>query len=160
MAIHHLHTQIDIEASAERVWAVLADFAAYPQWNPFIRSVTGEPRQGARLHITVQPSGGKAMRFSPVVLAAEACSELRWLGRFLFPGLFDGEHALVIEPLGQGKVRFKQYERFSGLLVGWFRASLDRDTRRGFEEMNRALKQRAEDATHAGVEEKPVRGRP
>lgn len=150
MARHHLHTEIDIDASAQRVWAVLSDFASYPNWNPFIRSVVGAPRQGARLRIAVQPSGGKLMRFSPVVLTADAGRELRWLGRFLLPGVFDGEHRFVIEQLSSGKVRFQQSERFSGLLVGPLRASLDRDTRRGFEEMNRALKARAEedDARH------------
>lgn len=144
MAIHHLHTEIEIDASAERVWAVLCDFSSYPQWNPFIKSVTGAPQQGARLQIVVQPSGGKAMRFKPLVLAAEKGRELRWLGRFLVPGLFDGEHRFLIEPLGEGKVRLEQSERFSGLLVSMLRSSLDRDTKRGFEEMNRALKARVE----------------
>lgn len=152
MATHHLHTEIEIDASAERVWAVLTDFGSYPQWNPFIKSVTGEPRHGARLQIAIQPSGGKAMRFSPTVLAAEAGRELRWLGRFLFPGLFDGEHRFLIEPLGESRVRFQQSERFSGLLVGLLRGSLDRDTRRGFEEMNEALKARAEsEQGNAGI---------
>jgi hypothetical protein len=154
MAIHHLYTEIEIEASVERVWAVLVDFASYSQWNPFVRSAVGVPQQGARLQIVIQPSGGKAMRFSPVVLAAEAGRELRWLGRFLVPGLFDGEHSFIIEPLAEGKVRFQQSERFSGILVGLFRASLDRDTKRGFEEMNRALKARAEERAHAKVEER------
>ena len=149
MANHQLHTEIDIEASAERVWAILTDFASYPDWNPFVRSVVGEPRESARLQIVVQPSGGKAMRFSPIVLTAEPNRELRWLGRFLFPGLFDGEHAFAIEPLSEGKVRFRQSEKFSGILVGLFRSSLDRDTKRGFEEMNRALKLRVEDAAQS-----------
>jgi len=144
MAVHHLHTEIEIEASAERVWAALTDFASYPQWNPFIRSIAGAPRQGERLRVAIQPSGGKLMRFAPVVLAAEPERELRWLGRLLLPGVFDGEHRFLIEPLGPGRVRFQQSERFSGLLVGLLRASLDRDTRRGFEEMNRALKARLE----------------
>lgn len=149
MASHHLHTEIEIEASAERVWSVLTDFVAYPQWNPFIKSVAGEPEQGARLQIAVQPSGGKLMRFAPVVLAAESGHELRWLGHFLFPGVFDGEHCFLIEPLGQGKVLFQQSERFSGVLVRLLRTSLDRDTKRGFEEMNSALKERAEEDTQA-----------
>lgn len=153
MTTHHLHTEIEIDATAEHVWAVLTDFVSYPQWNPFIKSIVGAPRQGERLRIAIQPSGGKAMRFAPVVLAAEAGRELRWLGRFLFPRLFDGEHRFVIEPLGEGKVRFQQSERFDGLLVGVLRASLERDTRRGFEEMNQALKLRVEESmfTDAGA---------
>lgn len=144
MAVHRLQTVIDIDAPAARVWSVLTDFSSYPQWNPFVRSVTGELRPGARLRIVLQPGGGKAMRFSPVVLAADPGRELRWLGRFLLPGLFDGEHTFIIEPLAENRVRFRHGERFSGILVGMSRASLDRDTRRGFEAMNSALKQRAE----------------
>ncbi len=144
MATHQLHTEIEINASAERVWAVLSDFASYPRWNPFIRSVVGVPEQGARLKIEVQPSGGKSMRFKPEVITAQAGRELRWLGRFVLPGLLDGEHRFVIEPLGEDKVRFEHSERFSGILVGLLRASLDRDTKRGFQEMNQALKARAE----------------
>lgn len=144
MAVHHLHTEIEISATAERVWAVLTDFSSYPQWNPFIRSVAGTPRRGARLQIAIQPTGGRLMRFSPVVLAAETERELRWRGRLLFSGLFDGEHRFLIEPLGEGKVRFRQSERFSGLLVSLLRSSLDRDIKRGFEEMNQALKARCE----------------
>ncbi len=154
MATHCLQTEIEIEASAERVWAVLSDFASYPQWNPFIKSVVGAAQQGTRLRILLQPSGGRAMRFSPIVLAAEPKRELCWLGRLVMQGVFDGEHRFLIEPLSEGKVRFQQSERFSGLLVGPLRASLDRDTRRGFEEMNRALKARAENGTPAEVEEK------
>lgn len=157
MATHHLHTEIEIDAPAKRVWNVLTDFAAYPEWNPFVRSVVGVPQQGSRLQITVQPSGGKVMRFSPVVLTSEAGRELRWLGRFLLPGVFDGEHSFAIEPLGKNKVRFQQNERFSGILVGLLRASLDRDTKRGFDEMNCALKLRAEEAAPAKVEDRQGR---
>ncbi|HLE55364.1 MAG TPA: SRPBCC domain-containing protein [Thermoplasmata archaeon] len=60
------------------------------------------------------------------------------------PGLFDGEHIFEIEPAGAGRTRFVQREVFRGLLVPVLARSLDRDTKRGFEEMNRALKMRAE----------------
>jgi hypothetical protein len=60
------------------------------------------------------------------------------------PGLFDGEHSLTIEALEENRVRFVQSEAFRGLLVPLFARSLNNNTRRGFEEMNRALKERAE----------------
>jgi hypothetical protein len=88
------------------------------------------------------------MMFRPVVLVAEAERELRWLGRFLFAGVFagvfDGEHRFQIEPLSDRRVRFVQSEAFFGLLVPFFWRSLDTQTRKGFEEMNQALKLRAE----------------
>ena len=139
-----IHTEIEIDAPAERVWRVLTDFAAYPEWNPFIRRGEGEVKVGARLHVFIQPSGGKGMSFRPRVLVTDPGRELRWLGRLWVPGLFDGEHSFVIEPLGEGRVRFIQRERFGGLLLPLLWKMLDRETRRGFEEMNRALKVRCE----------------
>jgi len=144
MSSHQLQTEIEIEAAPDRVWKILTDFAAYPEWNPFIRFVHGVPRQGSCLEVRIQPSGTKGMTFRPSVLTADVDRELRWLGRFLFPGLFEVEHRFLIEPIACGNVRFRQSEQFSGILVPIFRASLDRDTKRGFEEMNLALKVRAE----------------
>ncbi|VVB88316.1 Polyketide cyclase / dehydrase and lipid transport [uncultured archaeon] len=139
-----LRTELEINAPAERVWQLLTDFASYPQWNPFIRRASGEPRKGAQLQVYLQPSGAKGMTFQPKVLKAEPARELRWLGHFLIPGLFDGEHIFTIEPLEAGHVRFVQREIFTGILVSLFSRWLSKDTRRGFEEMNQALKSRAE----------------
>lgn len=139
-----LHTEIEIKASAQQVWAILSDFQAYPAWNPFIKSVVGKPEQGEKLHIEVQPGDGKSMRFSPKVLIAEPERELRWLGQLGVRGLFDGEHYFIIKAVSESLVHFQHGERFSGLFVGMLRSSLERDTKRGFEEMNQALQARAE----------------
>ena len=139
-----LRSEIEIQASAERVWQLLTDFASFPQWNPFIRKATGNIRVGERLEVNIQPSGASGMTFRPTVLKAEPNRELRWLGHLLISGLFDGEHSFAIELLGEGRVRFTQREVFTGLLVPLFARGLDTDTRRGFEEMNQALKARAE----------------
>ena len=139
-----IHTEIEINASEEKVWRVLTDFAAYPKWNPFVRIVEGDVSVGARLQVYIEPSGGKGMLFRPNVLVVEPNRELRWLGHLWLPGLFDGEHSFSIEPLGDGHVRFIQRERFKGLLVPFLSKMLDWDTQRGFNEMNWALKLRAE----------------
>jgi hypothetical protein len=144
--MHELHTEIDIAAAPERVWEILTDFASYPRWNPFIRHIDGTPEAGKTLRARIEPSGGRGLTIRPTVLIADRARELRWLGRLLIPGIFDGEHRFVIEPLADGTVRFHQSERFSGLLVPLLRGMLDRDTRRGFTEMNAALKRLAEGA--------------
>jgi hypothetical protein len=134
---------IDIEATPQRVWEVVTDFESYPEWNPFIRRASGRPEQGARLEVRIEPPGGRGMTFKPTVLAAEPERELRWLGHLLLPRIFDGEHSFRIEPIGDDRVRFAQAERFTGALVPIFSKTLEQ-TRRGFEQMNQALKRRAE----------------
>jgi hypothetical protein len=107
---------VDIAATPERVWAVLADLAAYPEWNPFIRSASGKLAEGARLTLRMAPAGGRAMTFRPTVLAARPGELLRWIGRLIVPGIFDGTHQFALEDLG-GRTRLTQSETFRGLLV-------------------------------------------
>jgi hypothetical protein len=138
-----LHSEIEIAASPERVWDILTDFAAYPRWNPFIRSISGKLEVGERLEVRLEPPGGRGITLRPTVLSAEPNRQLRWLGHLLVPGLFDGEHTLATKPLEENRVRFVQHEVFKGVLVPLVARSLA-NTLRGFEEMNEALKEQAE----------------
>jgi len=139
-----LTTEIEINSTPDHVWKILTDFATFPEWNPFIRRARGELRPGGRLEVLLGASGTQARIFRPTVLAVEPNRELRWLGKLFLGGLFDGEHIFSIEPLEDQRVRLVQRERFSGLLIPFMNKLIDVDTRRGFEEMNQALKQRAE----------------
>ena len=140
-----VYSEVEISASAERVWDVLTDFPALPDWSPFVRSVEGKLDVGQRLKVYIKGSKGMGMTFKPTVLSIEPGRELRWIGRLLMPGLFDGEHAFTIEPLDVERVRFIQSEKFTGLLVflGTF-MGVFRNTQTGFEEMNQALKEHSE----------------
>lgn len=40
---------------------MLTDFDAYPEWNPFIRSIQGNPEVGSRLSIRIEPPGAREM---------------------------------------------------------------------------------------------------
>jgi len=144
--VKEVFSEIEIQASAERVWRVLNDFASYPEWNPFIRRIKGQPKEGKRLKVYIEPPGAKGRTFRPKVLKAEPKRELRWLGRLLIPGLFDGDHIFTIEHIGSERVRFVQREIFSGLLVSFLAHGLDMKIRVGFEQMNQALRLRAERA--------------
>src|SRR5688500_17395597 len=128
----HMHTEIAIQATPERVWEVLTDFAAYPTWNPFIPHLAGRAAGGTRHDVQLQPPGGRAMRLRPTVLAATPAHEFRWLGHLSVPGLFDGEHGFRIEPMDPSRVRFIQEERFSGLLAPLVLRFVEASTRHGF----------------------------
>jgi hypothetical protein len=147
--MREISTEIEIAGTPARVWEVLTRFDAFPEWNPFIRRASGMLKEGGRLEVYIQPPGQNGMTFRPVLVRVLPPRELRWLGRLWLPRVFDGEHAFTIEDLGADRVRFVHRERFRGILVPLLWRSLDRDTRRGFEEMNRALKHRVE-ASGAG----------
>ena len=138
-----LRTETEIDAPVERVWQVLMDFDSYPRWNPFIRSIRGMPEVGSRLEVEIGASGTRPMRFRPTVRVAVRNREFRWLGRLVIPGLFDGEHIFELTALGSQSTRFVQRERFRGLFLPFLARRLEKDVRRGFEEMNRALRGRA-----------------
>ena len=135
-----IQTEIEIDATPEQVWDVLTDFAAYPEWNPFIQRIAGDVAAGAKLDAYLQPPGNRGMRFRPTVLAATPARELRWLGHLGFSGIFDGEHIFRIEPLGTDRVRFVQEERFGGILAPLLLRFIEGSTRQGFAAMNEALK--------------------
>ena len=142
--MHRVETQIEINASADRVWSVLMDFPSYARWNPFVRSIEGIPEVGESLNVHIQPPGSSGMRFRPTVLAVEPKQEFRWKGKLVMPGLFDGEHFFILEPKFDTGLVFRQGEVFSGVLVPLFRRSLDGATKQGFVAMNEALKREAE----------------
>ena len=138
-----IRTEIEIDAPTSAVWDVLVDTSRYGDWNPFIRRLEGELREGARLEVEIAPPGARGMTFKPTVLEADAGRELRWLGRLLVPGLFDGEHRFGLEALPDGRTRFVQSERFSGILVPFLGKGLRR-TQAGFGQMNEALRAEVE----------------
>ena len=142
--MYQIVTEIEITASPERVWSILMAFSAYPQWNPFIRSLSGVAKPGEKLRATIQPEERRAMTFRPRVLKAVKQRELRWLGHLGFPGLFDGEHYFKLESKSGGRLMFQQGEIFTGILAPLFRRSLDGATKQGFIAMNEALKREAE----------------
>ena len=132
-------TQVQIAATPERVWAVFTDFNAYAEWNPFIKSITGD----VKVRNTIKAELG-GMTFKPKVLVFEENKEFKWLGHLLFKGLFDGEHRFQLIDNGDGTTTFIQSEKFNGILVGLFDKKLDGETKDGFIAMNEALKKRVE----------------
>ncbi|MTB53212.1 SRPBCC domain-containing protein [Lewinella sp. W8] len=132
-----LETSILLPHSPAAIWAVLTDFPAYPEWNPFVTKISGPQRVGSKLSIT---AGG--MDFRPTLLQFQPGVELRWLGSFLFRGIFDGEHYFRLTPQADVQTLLEHGEHFRGVLLPVFKAQLLEKTRSGFIAMNEALRDR------------------
>lgn len=137
-------SSIIINASPEKVWTVLTNFNDYPNWNPFIKSITGNVAVGNKIKARMEPPNARGMNFTPKVLAFDENKEFRWLGHLLFPGLFDGEHQFKLIDNGNGTTTFIQSEKFKGILVPLFKKMLEINTLDGFNQMNEKLKEIAE----------------
>lgn len=141
--MRELRTEIDIDARPEKVWEILMDFAKYPDWNPFIKSISGNAAVDSKLKVRLEPDGGMPMSLEPKVVAVNPNKKFAWRGKLLMSGIFDGQHEFILEPLTDGKTRFVHREEFSGVLVPILWPMLETKTTRAFTQMNEALKERA-----------------
>lgn len=139
-----IKTEILINAPVEKVWQVLTDFDAYPDWNPFITSIEGEVFEGSKFKVNLQPLGSRSMQFTPVCMTYNENIEFSWLGKLVTRGVFDGRHCFELIALENDKTKFIQREEFSGFLVSFFWKKLDVNTRWSFEMMNDKLKETVE----------------
>jgi hypothetical protein len=139
-----ISTSIVINSSPSVIWEILMNFDNYPNWNPFILSISGNPKVGEQIEAKIQPPGAKAMIFKPLVLVNESEKEFKWLGKLWVKGLFDGEHRFQLIDNQNGTTTFIQSEKFKGILVPLLKKMLDQKTLKGFIGMNEALKLRAE----------------
>jgi hypothetical protein len=138
-----LRTEIEINASPEKIWHILADLGKYPEWNPFIHHALGTAEAGGKVDIKIK-SGSKELALHCSVLKAEPNRELRWSYHVGLPFLFRGEHSFIIESVGDNRVHFIDQEVFNGFFVPSQAKDIDTNSKQGFEAMDKALKTRAE----------------
>ena len=79
------------------------------------------------------------MKFSPIILKVVEKQKLHWLGRTFIPGLFDGRHTFILEPLGNNETDLIQQEYFSGFLTYMMGQKFWQNIETSFNNMNQAL---------------------
>jgi hypothetical protein len=130
-----------VPAAPEQVWAVLADLASYPEWNPVFREASGQLTPGNRITIkSTQPETGHTMTVKVKVLTAEPATELRWVSSVI--GLMTGEHSFILSP-ASGGTQLVQTHTYRGLFARFPPKTISR-IQASFEAINQAIKQRAE----------------
>jgi len=141
---YEVSTTIEIAATPENVWAVLADLASYPKWHPAYLAVTGQLAAGSTLTITsTHPTTGRPMTAKVKVLTVEPDTELRWVSKLL--GLTISKRTFRLSRTAGG-TSLVQTGTYRGLGGGRGRAITKvigrvQDT---FTAINEAIKQQAE----------------
>ena len=141
---YEVSTTIEIAATPENVWAVLADLASYPKWHPAYVGVTGQLAAGSTLTITsTSPTSDRNITAKVKVLTADPGTELRWVSRPL--GMTISKRVFRLSPTADGTL-LVQTGTYRGLGGGRGRAITKvigriQDT---FVAINQAIKEQAE----------------
>ncbi len=135
--------RIGIQAPAEVIWEVIADLAAWEQWNPIYPKAAGEIRIGATLDVTLALPGEAQQQLKPVVLEWVPNEQLHWR-LSLVGGLVKTIRFIEIEALGEENCIVSNGELLGGMLGPRIGKRMGGKISRGFREMDEALKARAE----------------
>lgn len=140
---HLIRTECLIPAEPARVWAVLSDFAAWPDWNPLNLSAEGPLAEGAKVRMVFRNLAGRpgtVIRQTVTLVACTPGRELAWTGDV--PILFHGRHGFLLSEEAGG-TRVVQTEALSGLLPAtWSADRIARDFVPAYQAVDKALAQR------------------
>ena len=137
-------TTFPVAASAESVWGILVDFDRWTEWNPSVPSISGESRLGSTLSMTLamprRPSAKVKAEITELIPERRIC----WHGNIGGDRLFAGNREFEIDPQPDGTVLVTHVETVTGLLFPVFRAVMGSAIQEHHDNLNSALKERAE----------------
>jgi len=140
-------TTFPVAASAETVWGILVDFERWSEWNPSVPSISGDARLGSSVALTLamprRPSAKVNATITELVPERRFC----WHGTVGGDRIFAGTREFTIDPQPDGTVLVTHVEDVTGLLYPVFRAVMGRAIQEHHDNLNAALKDRAETRT-------------
>jgi hypothetical protein len=111
--------EVNIRASAGRIWRLLTDAKGFSRWNSTVTGIEGEIREGERLRLHVP---GEDRTFTPTVSGVVDDERMTWTGGL--PLVFKGVRTFELRPRGDGSTDFAMAERFSGLMLPMAKGSM------------------------------------
>lgn len=135
--------EVEIGASADTVFAVLADFESYPSWNPLTSRVDATLEEGAPVRMRVH-LGGLTLTQVEHVREVTPPTRIVWGIRTAVPWLLRAERVQTVTPLGARRCRYATVDTIGGLLEPLVALLFGRHLREGFESMAQALRRRVE----------------
>ena len=129
-----------IQASPEKIWAILTRGDSYPEWDPGTERIEGEIAEGGKIKAYSKLSPGRAF---PVKVTEFVPNRTMTWSSGMPLGLFKGERTFTLIPQGNGTTQFILREVFSGPMLAFIGSSIP-DMTSTFEDFAAGLKNRAE----------------
>jgi hypothetical protein len=129
----------DIQASPERIWALLTDAAKFPEWNSTVTSIGGTIALGEKLALKVPLAPDRT--FKPKVTGFTPARSMVWSDGMM--PMFKGVRTFTLTPKDGGLTEFAMKEEFAGVMLPMIKGSLP-DFREAFSTYAHDLKRAAE----------------
>jgi uncharacterized protein YndB with AHSA1/START domain len=128
-----------IKAAPAKIWPLLTDIDAWPDWDSGVSNVDGRLAVGEKLTIRVQANSSRA--FPVRVTELDAPNRMVFRGGMPF-GLFTGQRTYTLG-FEDSDTRFTMREEYTGPLAGMIFRSIP-DLRPSFQRFADGLKKQAE----------------
>ena len=143
-------TEVAVQASPDKIWNTLIDFAGYPEWNRFLKAVNGQAAPDAPLVVDLQYYGKPLRKLSGQVTGFMPPKYFSWAWKHKFGAWFLAtEHVFRIKETDSGKVIFFQEMYCTGLGLKFRRRDVQQTVRLSLERLNDDLKERIGSAENA-----------
>lgn len=135
------HTKIIIKRPIGEVWQQLINFSNYKNWNPLVKNITGDIREGGQIITDIVPLN-KA--YSAKLLSFKPNREIIWKGKQVAEFLMAGEHYYKLKAIDDHTTELLHGEYFTGLASWFIPPSLLNKMKNTFIAHNEAFKQLVE----------------
>lgn len=135
-----LYTEIDINASKQRVWQVLFQKERWKHWNTFLYDCDSNVpfQQGQEVFLSLRRLPDEEEKeFTPLVTRVKPDICLSWVSSI--PG-FKSESVFELQEIGVRRTKYVHKNYYSGILARVFLPFIRDDEQRGIQRMARELK--------------------
>ncbi|MCA9840017.1 MAG: SRPBCC domain-containing protein [Trueperaceae bacterium] len=137
-------SSIIINAPCNQLWQVLADFEAYPKWNPFTVKVKGKLEPAAQIILYVALSKNRLLPSPHKITELVPESLLSWAQLSPPRWLVCGIRHQRLEAISESQTRYSNSFELTGPLAPLIQLLLGKSIARGFQEVELALKRYVE----------------
>ncbi|MDA8792135.1 SRPBCC domain-containing protein [Bacteriovoracaceae bacterium] len=141
-------TEIEISASPDEVWMVLANIEGWKDWSPIIKDSKGNAALEEKLIITMSGHNGKegkaGQTYEPVITNFEESKNITWTANMMADFIMTNGKVLELEETSTG-TKLVHKETFSGMMVPLMWGMVEQNVPKMLDSMNEALKNVVED---------------
>lgn len=112
-----VHHEIVIQASPEKVWAVITNTDQYPDWNPVMQLLEGSVKEGNKVKYQFTQAADNSYNIDSTVKKVRPNTLLNQGGGT--PGVLTFDHKYILEPHAEG-TRLSIHEDYAGIGVNFW----------------------------------------